>query len=367
VIIRNSEAADKTDIYAGRQNELRKLEGIFDSGKFECVVIHGRLRSGKTSLLRKFIKNKRAVYFSAQETSRQENLNAFARCVESLPWPGFGEQELGNYYEEVFERINKLSRSERLVLVIDDYQYLAGADRGISELICRFIDNRFIDSRLMLVLCGSSEPVMQSETLDYPSPFHGRRTAQIKLEPLSFFEAKRYYSGFSPFDIAVLYGITAGIPKYLNLMDPGLTIEENIKKEFFDDSSVMFEEPANLLRREVRDTTYYNAVLRAIAAGHTKNSEIASTVGLETSACTAYLKNLAAIGLVGKYTPVTEKAGKKTVYEIDDSMFRFWYRFVPDNLSAIRSGKVDRIWRDVAQGIPAFMETVFEDISLSYS
>jgi len=203
---------------------------------------------------------------------------------------------------------------------------------------------------------------MENEALGYDSPFHGRRTAQMKLLPLTFLETKRYYNQFSPFDIAIIYGVTGGVPSYLEFMDPELPIEENIKRAFFDASSPLFDEPANFLRRETRDPTYYNAVLKAIATGCKKNSEISAAVGLETSACTAYLKNLIAMGLVGKYTPAAEKAGKKTVYEIEDSMFRFWYRFVPDNMSLIRIGMVDKFWRSVAQDIPSFMSSVFEDI-----
>jgi len=347
---------------AGRQVELAKLDGIYGSGKFECVVLHGRLRTGKTALIREFLKNKRCIYFAAQETSDRENLESLVCAVEAFPRQIPGELKLKNYYEEVFERIDKITRTERAVLVIDDYQFLVSSNKGISGLICRHIDQKFASGQLMLVICGSSEAVMESEVLGYDSPFHGRRTAQIKLRPLSFFETKRHYSRFSPFDIAVIYGITGGIPKYLNMMNPEFTVEENIKNTFFDPSSALFEEPANFLRREVRDPSYYNAVLKAIASGYTKNSEIASRVGLETSACTAYLRNLIAFGLVGKHTPVTERVGKKTIYEIEDSMFRFWYRFVPDNVSLIHSGSVDRIWRSVAQGIPSFMSKVFEDI-----
>jgi len=182
------------------------------------------------------------------------------------------------------------------------------------------------------------------------------------LQPFTFFEVKRYYSGFSPFDAAVLYGVTGGVPAYLELMDPELPIEENIRRTFFDASSMLFEEPANILRREVRDPAYYNAILRAIASGVRKNSEIASGTGLETSACTAYLKNLIAMGLVNRHTPVTEKAGKRTIYEIGDNFFRFWYRYVPANTSLIQSGMADRIWRNVARDIPAYMSKVFEDI-----
>ena len=352
----------RTPGFLGRVNELKKLDGLYKSGKFECVILHGRLRTGKTALLREFMKDKSCIYFAAQETSDRENLEAFVRAISAFPRIPAGEAALRNYYDEVFECVYKLARTERIALIIDDYQFFVAANRGISELICRFIDNKLDTGQLMLIICGSSEAVMESETLGYNSPFHGRRTAHIKLQPFTFFETKRYYSKFSPFDIAVIYGITGGIPRYLNLMDPSLPVEDNIKNMFFDPSSELFEEPANFLRREVRDPSYYNAVLKAIAHGHTKNSEIASTVGLETSACTAYLRNLTAYGLVGKHTPVTEKAGKKTVYEIEDSMFRFWYRFIPDNSSYIYSGMVDKIWRNVAREIPFFMSKVFEDI-----
>jgi len=349
-------------MFAGRKNELNKLNSLYNSSKFECVILHGRLRTGKTSLLREFMKNKNCIYFSAQETSDRENLEDLVRTVEAFPAELSGEPNLKNYYEEVFDRLNKLTRTERVVMVIDDYQFLVASNKKISELICRHIEQKLSTGMLMLIICGSSEAVMESETLGYYSQFHGKRTAQISLQPLTFFETKRHYSKFSPYDIAVIYGITGGIPKYLNMMDPDQTVEENIKNTFLDPSSGLFEEPANFLRREVRDPSYYNAVLKAIASGLNKNSEIASQVGLETSACTAYLRNLTSFGLVGKHTPVTEKAGKKTVYEIEDSMFRFWYRFVPENISLIHSGMVDKIWRNVAQGISPFMSKVFEDI-----
>jgi len=349
-------------MFVGRQNELKKLNGLYENGNFECVVVHGRLRLGKTSLLREFIKDKKNIYFAAQETNSRENLHYLASSVERYSYEvGIQPQDISSY-DGLFDSVFNLTRMERVVLIIDDYEFLVAAYRGISELICNFIDKRAADSRLMLIICGSSESVMQRETLGYDSPFHGRRTAQVHLQPFNFFETKRYYNGFSPFDIAVIYGVTGGVPRYLEIMDPNLPIETNIRWSFFDTSSFLLEEPSNILRREVRDPAYYNAVLRAIAAGCIKNSDIATAVGLETSACTAYLKNLNSLGLVGKHTPVTEKAGKKTVYEIEDNMFRFWYRFVPDNISLIQSGKSNMIWRSVAQEIPDFMHQVFEDI-----
>ncbi|MCL2226812.1 MAG: ATP-binding protein [Oscillospiraceae bacterium] len=349
-------------MFAGRDEQLKKLEGLYNSGKFECAIMHGRLRVGKTALIREFIKGKRAIYFSAQETNDRENQNALLKSIAAFPESSQNEAVGLAEFPRIAQQLYKLSNTQRLLLVIDDYHFLVASNREVSKIICAQIDKLLKNSQLMFLICGSSEPVMENETLSYDSPFHGRRTAQIKVEPFTFFETKRYYSGFSPYDIAVVYGLTGGIPGYIGLMDPKQPIEENIKQTFFNPYSMLFEEPANFLRREVRDPTYYNAVLQAIAAGCSKNSEISTAVGLETSACTAYLKNLISYGIVGKHTPVTERAGKKTAYGIEDSMFRFWYRFVPDNISQIRMCQVDKFWRKVATEIPSFMRTVFEDI-----
>ena len=349
-------------MFAGRRNELKKLDMMFNSGKFECVIIHGRRRSGKTALLREFMAGKKTIFFSAQETSSHENLRNMIHCIEMFPYANMDTQQNPATFEDVFECLNGLARSERVLFIIDEYQFLVASKHDISGFICEQIDKRLINSKLMLIICGSSEPVMENETLGYGSPFHGRRTAQIMLSPFTFFETKQLYTDFSPYDIAVVYGLTGGVPKYLEYMDSDLSIEDNIRRNFFDTSSFLFEEPANILQREIRDPAYYNAIMRAIATGLKKNSEISSAVGLETSACTAYLKNLMSLGFVGKYTPVAEKAGKKTVYEIEDNLFRFWYRFVYGNMSLIQSGMADRIWRSVALEMPSYMSKVFEDI-----
>ena len=349
-------------MFLGRQEELKRLNMIHNSEKFECVVMHGRRRSGKTALLREFMSNKKAVYFSAQETNSRENLENLVRCIKLLPLDQAAAGQNIDSFDAAFDLLGESARTDRLLLIIDDYQFLVAAHRGITDLICEKIDKRLKTGRLMLIICGSSAQLAENRALGYGSPFQGYRTAQMNLKPFDFFETKRLYPGFSPFDIAIIYGLTGGVPKYLEQMDPENTIEDNILRNFFDPTAFLFEEPANILRREIRDPTYYNAILRAIAVGNSKNSEIASAVGLETSACTAYLKNLISLGFVGKYTPMTEQAGKKTIYEIDDNMFRFWYRFVYGNISLIQSGMADRIWRSVANEMSSFMSKVFENI-----
>ena len=350
------------ELFYGRDAELKRLNALYEGGKFECVILHGRRRTGKTALLREFLKQKNAVYFTAQETCSAENLKNLTVSVDLLRREQMLAAWEANSFDDVFQYIGKMARTKRIVIIIDDYQFLVQGYKDISSLICRQIGGSLKDSRLMLVICGSSEPTMEKEALSAGSPFQGHITAKIKLKPFTFFESRHYYSSFSLYDITVLYGVTGGVPKYLEFMNPDLPIEDNIRRAFFDPSSLLLEEPSNILRREVRDPTYYNAILKAIAAGCGKNSEISSAVSLDTAACTAYLKNLITLELVQKHTPITEKAGKKTIYELEDSMFRFWYRYLPDNISLISSGMTSKIWRGIAQDIPVFMGKVFEDI-----
>ena len=349
-------------MFVGRNSELRKLENIYQSGKFECVIVHGRWRVGKTSLIREFINEKNAVYYSAQVTAPIESaVNLASSILTFSSIENTTEEEITNF-DDAFRLLYDAADSERLILVLDDFQNLVSSCKQISQLICKHIDKHFKSSKLMLIIIGSSQPLMMEQTLDFESPFHGRRTAVIELQPFSFFEIRTFYKEFSPFDIAVIFGVTGGVPRYMGLMDAQLPIEENIMRAVFEPASPLLEEPINILRREIREPAHYNAVLRAIAEGKSKNSEIATAVDLETSACAGYLKNLMAMGIVGKYTPVTEKVGKRTVYDISDHMFRFWYRFVPVNMSFIQAGLTAKIWRDVSNAIPKYMSHVFEDI-----
>ena len=349
-------------MFIGRQTELKKLDDLYNGNRFECAVIYGRRRIGKTTLINEFIKGKEAIYFTALETTAKENLENFSQCIMRLRLGTESAGAVFSNFQAAMDTVYEMAKEKRIILVIDEYPYLAASYPGISSLLQVQIDEKFKASKLMLILCGSSMSFMENQVLGYQSPLYGRRTAQFKITPFGFFELKDYFNGFTPIDLATVYGITGGVPQYLTLMDDSLSLEENIKRNFFDPSAYLFEEPTNLLKQEVREPAHYNAVIKAIATGSTKNSEIAAKVGIETSACTAYLKNLISLGIVGKETPITEDTTKKTIYTIEDSMFRFWYRFVPDNIALIQNGLVDRVWRKVEPQIPAFMGKVFEDI-----
>ena len=184
--------------------------------------------------------------------------------------------------------------------------------------------------------------------LAYKAPLYGRRTAQFKILPFEFCEACEYFNGMSPEDKALAYGLVGGTPQYLLQINNKISIEDNIKNIFLNPVSALYEEPNNLLKQEVREPAIYNAVITAIATGASKISEISTKVGETSSTCVAYVKNLVALGIVRKEVPYGEKSTKKTIYSIEDNMFRFWYRFVPENSSIISRGAVELAYSRIA-------------------
>ena len=121
-------------------------------------------------------------------------------------------------------------------------------------------------------------------------------------------------------------------------------MDEALLDNFFDRSSYLYEEPGNLLKQELRELAIYNAIIKAIAEGAFRMNGIKMKVGEENSVISKYLKTLIDLGIVKKETPITEKTGKKTIYLLADNFFRFWYRFVPVNTSAIDAGRITKTY-----------------------
>ncbi|MCM1330298.1 MAG: AraC family ligand binding domain-containing protein [Ruminococcus sp.] len=188
----------------------------------------------------------------------------------------------------------------------------------------------------------------------------------MKILPFDFEETCRYFKKFSAADKALLYGIVGGTPQYLLQVNNKLSVKENIKNIYLNTSSFLFEEPANLLKQEVREPAIYTAVITAIASGASRMSEISTKVGEDTNVCSAYIKNLINLGIVQKENPYGEKNSRKSIYFIEDNMFRFWYRFVLENNSIISRGAAELAYKRIEPHLPNYMGKVFEDICKQY-
>ena len=350
-------------MFIGREKELNVLNDLYNSKNFECMIIYGRRRVGKTSLISEFCKDKPTIFFSALNSTAKENLEMLSKEIFAFENNNIDTAPVYNNYDDALDRIGYIGQTKRIVFVIDEYPYLAASYEAISSKLQHIIDHKWKDSHIFLILCGSSMSFMENQVLGYQSPLYGRRTGQMKIQALSFKETSLFYPHLGYKQQALLYGITGGIPLYVQKLDVKKDIHTSLKQNFFVSSSFLIEEPQNLLKQELREPAVYNSVITSIAQGASRLNDIATKTGMSTAICSKYINSLISLGLIQKETPITEKQGRKTIYLIKDPFFRFWYRFVPHNITAVNSGRFPLFYDDlVKRNLNEYMGLVFEQM-----
>ena len=315
--------------FLGREKEILDLEKEYarDGG---FVVIYGRRRIGKTTLIKQFIKSKTAFYFLATKEVESQSMKRFAGVIARTTGNSVLQKAAFSDWLDLFQAVADYKPNEKKVLVIDEFPYLVKVNDSFPSILQNAWDEILKDSNVMLILCGSLISMMKKHALSYESPLYGRRTAQMRIAPLPFTTVYENQK-LSFEEAAEQYSITGGVPKYMEFFSDGQPLYEQIKENVLSKNGFLYEEPNFLLTDEVQVLTNYFSIIKVIADGNHKLGTIAGILGLETSALTPYLKTLSELGFIEKQVPVTEKNAEKTrkgLYFISDNFLRFWFRYV---------------------------------------
>lgn len=346
--------------FVARQRELVGLERLYQSSNFELAVISGRRRVGKTALISRFIEDKPAIYYQGVETTAVNNRRFFAERVAEfsgelagVTYPDFGK---------LFDRIQEVAdqQREKLVVVIDEYPYVAATDPAISSLLQAVIDHQFKPHHnIMLILCGSSMSFMEHQVLGAKSPLYGRRTMQLKLHPFTIFEVAEFLPTVPKEDLLAYLALTGGIPQYLSFVDPTRSLAENLTQLYLDPLAPLLQEPTMLLAQELRTPATYNGILEAVAEGKTSPNQIAQAVGLQTGALYHYLDNLLDLEILAKEAPVVG-AKRRAAYRFRDEIYRFWFTFINGQTERINRGRTKAMVKQILADLPRFLGPTFE-------
>ena len=329
-------------MFVGREQELAALDKLYDEDVFQLVVLYGRRRIGKTTLISEFISGKPAILFTAQEVNDALNLSLFSQKIYSF----FGiPDSVGAFgsWNAAFEFLTGKAREQQFIMAFDEFPYAASANRSLKSILQTAIDHGFKNSRLFMILCGSQVGFMENEVLGYKSPLFGRRTAQLKLDAFDYYDAGKMLGSFSSEDKLKLYACVGGTPHYLSQVKASESFEENIKRLFFSTAGYLFNEPMMLLQQELREPAMYNSIISAIAGGATRLNEIAVKINEDSPKVSKYLQTLINLHIVVKLHPFGEdpQNSRKGIYRIADNCYDFWYRFVFPSIPEIESGNGD--------------------------
>lgn len=355
-------------MFIGRDRELNTLQELYEKDGFGMSVIYGRRRIGKSTLIVEFLKDKKSIFYTATKVGKEKNLELFSKQVLTVLDPAF-EDAVFSSVEAVFDFITQKMPDEKLILVIDELPYWAEKDEALLSVMQKYIDTKWNQKNLMIILCGSALSFMENKVLSEKSPLFGRRDSQIRLETFSYREAALFVPDYSVEDKAICYGITGGVAKYLSLIDGEKSLDDNIKKLFFRPDGYLYDETRNLLTQEFSDITLVNNVIEQVASGENTVNGIAGKVGEKEPTVLYTLEKLIRVGLVEKKKCLTEeKNKKKTQYVLKDYMFKFWYDFIPKAHSVIEMGQGDLYYeKAVKPKLHSFMGSIFEEMCRYYT
>ncbi len=352
--------------FIDRERELEFLERAYNSERAEFLVIYGRRRIGKTELLLHFARDKPHVYFLATERPYRDNLRELQRLLSE-----FLDDEL--FGRVAFEDIDELLMAfaeriggKRVILIIDEFPLLVEHHRPVLSLLQKTWDLKLSETRIMLILCGSSVSAMESEVLAYKSPLYGRRTGQWQLTEIPFFHIGEFLPDYAVDDLVKTWGVVGGIPAYLLQFDPKKGFDENVVENVLSKGAFLYEEAEFLLREELREPANYFAILQAIASGRNRFGEIVSSTGLDKSLVSKYLSVLQRLRIVEREVPVTatlKEARKRGLYSIADNYFAFWFRYVLPNKGYLEAGLAEEVWERSKGDFNAYMCSIFEKLA----
>ncbi len=348
-----------------RTEELELLEKKLGSERAELIVVYGRRRIGKTALLLEFIKRNGGIYLFARETSSTENLRRFSERLAEA----FGDELLRKNpfqsWDAFFEYLHQKSKKDRIVMVIDEFPYLVKGDRSLPSILQEYWDLKLSNGKLYMVICGSSVSMME-RLLGYRSPIYGRRTGQLKLHPLDFFDSKSFLPKYPLEEFVKVYSILGGTPAYLLEFSDERSLEENLR-DYFRPDSFLYSDALFILREELEEPRNYFAIMEAIAKGATTLGEMMAETGLERPHIAKYLSVLIELELVKREIPVTEsRKSRKGRYCINDPYFTFWFRYVYPNADLIEAKQGELLVDKVMEDLPVHVGKVFEDITMQF-
>lgn len=347
--------------FYNRKEELEELNRAYSGiSKGAAIVLYGRRRVGKTELVRELLRKggKKGLYLYVDVLEKKQVLESFAADIREQ----LGETEKFSEWSDFFGYIYKKGETGPFIVAIDEFQRFRETAPEFITGLQRQWDERLKSCKLILLLVGSSIGMIDRITRSSAAPLYGR-VSRSKISPFRYSGAREMLKELKEEDKIRFYSVFGGTPYYLGMAKKFQNVHTAIAELVLARNSILAEEPKNLMEYEnFRTHARYNSVLQAIAAGKDNLKEISDYTGIRNTTLPAYLTRMKELlDLVDISNPVLGKAkfGKQA---ITDNFFRFWYKFVFPNQSAINLGNAKLVEQQIKENLETFVGKAFEGV-----
>ena len=359
--------------FVDRETELDDLNRVAARPGGQFIIVYGRRRVGKTTLLLHWAQHSGLpyVYWVASRNTATNLRQSLAEALwqhEHPDEPLLAAEYLpkARSWRGLFRYAVRVAAGQRLVLILDELPYAVKADSALPSELQNAWDHDLRDSELVLIVAGSHVGMMV-KMQEYQAPLYGRFTARLPVEPLLFSALEEFLPGYELAQRVAVYAILGGIPAYLERFDSSRTLAANVQEEILLDTGMFRVEPFYLLSDEVREPRNYMAVLQAIGQGNHTLETITLAAGFNTKQHTStYLGRLQDLRLVIRETPATVREDRRTTrgrYYLRDAYHRFYFRFIAPHERLLEQRLIPRLWEIINAQMRAFVGlTAFEEL-----
>lgn len=345
---------------------LKELEEAYQKSGNQLYVLYGRADCEKELLIKAFVQNKKYFYYRARQVSPQEQRQRMGEEVSQK-----FETKLTQFtYEEYFNRV-KSGNPSKLVIVIDEFQYISKKDADFTEAIRKLKARKLYPGPVLILLCSSAVAWVEKEMSEVIGAAAAKAVdRRIKIGNLNFLEVVRALPDYPVSECIQVYGVIGGVPGYLNRWNVKQDFKSNVCRLILSRNGYMYRAAEELLEENLRELSVYETILATIAGGNDKLNELYRKTGFSRAKISVYMKNLSAFDIVQKVVSF-ETGGwenaKKGIYRIRDNYVNFWFHFVYPHLSDLYMMSTEQFYDTyIAPGLDAYMGRYFREVCMEY-
>ena len=320
--------------FVDRIDETARLKDALAREKSSLVVMYGRRRLGKSTLIKRVL-SENDVYFLADRSEEQHQRVLLAKVIAQI-FPDFDKLTYPDW-ESIFCAVNYRT-GKRFTLYLDEFPYLVEQSPELPSVLQKLVDEKLL--KYNLVLCGSSQNMMYGLFLDSTAPLYGRADEIMRLAPirLPYIQEALNLDAISAIEEYALWG---GVPRYWELRENRSSLDDALWRNILSVNGTLYEEPIKLFQDDVKDIVKTSTIMSYIGDGANRLSEIAARCNEPATNLSRPLKKLIDLGFLEKDVPfgIDEKNAKKSLYKIADPFMAFYYQFVVPNRSFIELGR----------------------------
>ena len=320
--------------FVDRIDEAVRLKDALTREKSSLVVMYGRRRLGKSTLIKRVLSD-RDVYFLADRSEGQHQRTLLAKVIVQV-FPDFDKLTYPDW-EAIFRALNYRT-DERFTLCLDEFPYLVEQSPELPSVLQKLVDEKQL--KYNLVLCGSSQNMMYGLFFDSSAPLYGRADEIMRLTPIRLLYIQEALN-LDAMNAIEEYAVWGGVPRYWELRENRTSLDDALWHNILSVNGTLYEEPIKLFQDDVKDIVKTSTIMSYIGTGANRLSEIAARCNEPATNLSRPLKKLIDLGFLEKDVPfgIDEKNAKKSLYKIADPFMAFYYQFVVPNRSFIELGR----------------------------